>query len=496
MDKAWSPARWPYASTNHEPLLQRRTVQPPHSHHPHLGSTPSFRLSWGFGSAYQAINSSHPPCDARNGRVPVLGLRGGYRKKVGLLQLLPSIRAHVNFDHPKADIKFVKLDPANMAPSDLPVNDPVEAFWTVPKSHLDEYRSSDTLPAECDVVIVGSGFAGIGTAYHIFNNTHPKPSTVLLEARKITSGATARNGGHVKPDTYAGIANYARLYGKKEAAALQKFESSQVHLVKQMVEKEGLDCDFHLTRAVDAIMDPELAQQKAAEYKQLVKDGIVDMKDVAYTPKEHAERISGIKGAQAAFSFTAAHLWPRKMVHQLLEKLIGQGLQVHAHTPVHELSSTRDEKGRWTVTTPRGTIKAKKVVVCTNAYTSSILPQYKHKIIPVRGVCSHISSPKGAKTPHLPSTYSLRFSTESYDYLIPRADGSIIVGGARAVFWHDRDSWWYNKNDNELVPDGDKYFDGYMQKHFHGWEDSGAKLSKIWTGSECPFPRSRICRDG
>ncbi|ETN36629.1 uncharacterized protein HMPREF1541_08907 [Cyphellophora europaea CBS 101466] len=369
-----------------------------------------------------------------------------------------------------------------MPSSDLPVDDPVESFWTAPPHHLDDYRSSDAPPSESDVVIIGSGYAGVGTAYHMFNARDPKPSTVMLEARRITSGATGRNGGHVKPDTYAGITRYASLYGVKEAAALQKFESSQVHLVKQLVEKEGLDCDFHLTRGVDAILDADLAEKRTKEYKQLVKDGVVDMKDVAYTPKKDAERVSGVKGAQAAFSFTAAHVWPRKMVHQLLEKLIDQGLQVYAHTPVTEISSTRDERGRWTVTTPRGTIKAKKVVVCTNAYTSSVLRQYKGKIVPVRGVCSHISSPKGAKTPHLPSTYSMRFDAEYYDYLVPRADGSIIVGGAREVFWHDKDSWWDNKNDNELVKNGEKYFDGYMQKYFHGWEDSGAKLDKIWTG--------------
>jgi hypothetical protein len=28
------------------------------------------------------------------------------------------------------------------------------------------------------------------------------------------------------------------------------------------------------------------------------------------------------------------------------------------------------------------------------------------------------------------------------------------------------------------------YFDGFMQKHFRGWEESGAYTDKIWTGSK------------
>lgn len=133
-----------------------------------------------------------------------------------------------------------------------------------------------------------------------------------------------------------------------------------------------------------------------------------------------------MKGVKAIFTFTAAHCWPKRMVQGLLRKLIDRGLQVYSHTPVIGIEEDRSDTDgyRWTVSTGRGSIKANKVVLCTNAYTSSVLPQYKDKIIPVRGVCSHIASPKTAKTPHLPCTYSLRFDAQQYDYLIPRAGKS------------------------------------------------------------------------
>lgn len=287
------------------------------------------------------------------------------------------------------------------------------------------------------------------------------------------------------------------MYGWEQAAALARFEAEQPYLVKELVEREGLkeECEFHLTRAVDAIMDAGLAEEKYGEYRRLVREGVVDVRDVEFTRGRQAERVSGVKGVKGCVSFTAAHLWPRRLVLGLLEGLMRRGLECHADTAV--VGVERDGEGFWRVKTERGTVRAKKVVVCTNAYTSSVLPQYKGKIVPVRGVACHIvSEEKRQKVPHLPCTYSLRFDATQYDYLIPRADGSIVVGGARAVFWHEKDKWWNNKNDGELVEGGEGYFDGYMQRYFHGWEDSGAKVDKIWTGSEYFLLQRRISANG
>lgn len=363
-----------------------------------------------------------------------------------------------------------------------PVANPVPSFWTSTPGELDNHRSTPELPSTSDVVIIGGGFAGVATAYHILQDNPSPPSIMLLEARTVCGGATGRNGGHVKPDTYFNVPKYASLHGAAAAAELAAFEAANVYAVKALVEREGLDCDFHLTRAVDVYLDPAHARDTEAAYRELVRGGVVDMRDVAFTPRRDAERVSGVKGAQCCFSFTAAHLYPLKMAQQLLRKMIDKhGLNVQAHTPVESVVSRDD--GRWSIQTARGTITARKVVYATNGYTASVLPEYAGRIVPVRGVCSRISSPqKGVDTPHLVNTYGIRFDARNNDYLIPRADGSIVVGGARQKFWHVKDSWFDNVRDDEVVKDAAPYFDGYMQRHFRGWEDSGAKTDLVWTG--------------
>lgn len=174
------------------------------------------------------------------------------------------------------------------------------------------------------------------------------------------------------------------------------------------------------------------------------------------------------------------------MVHQLLAKLLEQDhkLNVQANTSVTSVSDTTDKAGRWSIETSRGTIKASKVIHATNGYASQVLPEYTRSITPIRGVCSHIDSPLKQHAAHLNNTYALRFDGRNYDYLIPRADGSIIVGGARQRFWHKPERWFDTVRDGELVDEATSYFDGYMQRHFRGWEDTQAQTKKVWTGSK------------
>jgi glycine/D-amino acid oxidase-like deaminating enzyme len=66
--------------------------------------------------------------------------------------------------------------------------------------------------------------------------------------------------------------------------------------------------------------------------------------------------------------------------------------------------------------------------------------------------------------------------------LIPRKDGSIILGGARSTFFSDYENWYNTVDDSTLISPAEKYFDNYMQTHFTDWEDSEARVDRIWTG--------------
>lgn len=82
-------------------------------------------------------------------------------------------------------------------PPGFPVDNPITSYWLKDSHPLASYRSSDTVPEQCDIAIIGTGMAGVATAYHILSDPNlgeKKPTVVLLEARQACSGATGRNG--------------------------------------------------------------------------------------------------------------------------------------------------------------------------------------------------------------------------------------------------------------------------------------------------------------
>ncbi|KAK2059741.1 FAD dependent oxidoreductase [Colletotrichum caudatum] len=370
-----------------------------------------------------------------------------------------------------------------MSDNPVPVPNAIKPYWRQELHPLDSHQSSETLPAEQDIVIIGAGYAGAALAYYLLNDVEEssRSTVTILEAREACSGATARNGGHVRPDLFAGLPSRIKKFGQKAADEVALFELANFHAVRDLVREENIDCDFRVTTSMAVVRDESLAREMKDSLDDLLKRGSPTAKLIHYVDGKAAETFSSVKGAAAAFSFEAGSIWPYKLVLFLLSLAVKKGAQLHTHTPVTKVSETQ-ENGFWNVTTPRGTIRAKTVLYASNGYTSTILPEYKNRIIPVRGICSHIAVPDGTTYPHLPMTFSLRHGPNLFDYQVTRPDGSIVVGGAR-VKVIPRVEEWYNVWDySKLIEPAAHYFDDYMQRNFRGWEDSGAEVDSIWTG--------------
>ncbi|KAJ5502105.1 FAD dependent oxidoreductase superfamily [Penicillium fimorum] len=376
-----------------------------------------------------------------------------------------------------------------MSPNDsfntsrLPVENATVPFWHRDIHELHDHRSTEELPVSSDVVIIGAGYAGVSTAYHLVKGeaSDNELSITILEARGVCSGATGRNGGHLRPDMYTPMTRAIDRGGTERALEVIEFEIAHIQAIKSLVEKEKIDCDFTLTRSIDVWTNEETARKAKELYDTLVSRDLEYMKDVFFVLGKDAEGISGVKGAKACASFTAGTLWPYKLILHLTASILETGrVNLQTHTPV--MSVKQQPSGSFIVTTPRGTTVARKVVYANNAYISGLLPKYSEAIVPCKGLCTHISVPEGTRAPLLNNSYIVREEDNVVSYLIPRADGSIVVGGANSRYHPVLSSWYDSVDDSALIEEVKDHYDGYMQRFFNGWEDSGAQVDKVWTG--------------
>ena len=107
-----------------------------------------------------------------------------------------------------------------------PVEDPTVSFWQEPP-HPFAQRASASLPKEAEVLIIGSGIAGISTALHLLRRDSSL-KIVMLEARNAISGATGRNGGHIKAVPWADYYALKEALGKESAMKITKFRLAQL----------------------------------------------------------------------------------------------------------------------------------------------------------------------------------------------------------------------------------------------------------------------------
>ncbi|MCB4362837.1 FAD-binding oxidoreductase [Hydrogenophaga taeniospiralis] len=112
------------------------------------------------------------------------------------------------------------------------------------------YEASVQRPEPCpplqgavvaDVVVVGGGFAGLSAALEL---SARGLSVVLLEADRIGSGASGRNGGQAIVGYASGQAPFEQQLGAADAQRAWDMSVEAVDLIGQRVAIHGIDCDW------------------------------------------------------------------------------------------------------------------------------------------------------------------------------------------------------------------------------------------------------------
>lgn len=80
-------------------------------------------------------------------------------------------------------------------------------------------------------------------------------------------------------------------YGIPMAVEISKFEISHLQAIKDVIEKEEIDCEFTLTRSMDVFLEEEPALKCKMAYDLMRLCGLTSVNEVQFTPAKYAEGV-------------------------------------------------------------------------------------------------------------------------------------------------------------------------------------------------------------
>jgi glycine/D-amino acid oxidase-like deaminating enzyme len=160
----------------------------------------------------------------------------------------------------------------------LPVPKPTISFWQENPLYpaLVNIRS-DRLPDTVDVVIIGSGITGASVARTLLRESGQTRKVVMLESRQTCSGATGRNGGHIKPTPYVAFQQMKRRFGPERARVIVKFWVKHVKVLTGLAKAEGINAECRGVETVDLFFHRDVFEKG----KEAVRELAVGMPDIA-----------------------------------------------------------------------------------------------------------------------------------------------------------------------------------------------------------------------
>ncbi|KFA45977.1 hypothetical protein S40293_09208 [Stachybotrys chartarum IBT 40293] len=382
-------------------------------------------------------------------------------------------------------------------PAPLPSSNPTSSYWlSQPDTNLQDIGRHDKIPSFADTIIIGSGITGALIAHELQKSMKldQNGNTIMLEARSLCSGATGRNGGHIKPDCYKNFARYEIQYGSEMAKKMCQFEIDNRKETIRFIKEQNLVSAAELieTRAVDFFMDKEawkVAKHSLARYTAAGGD----FNDIMTHDQPNAEKVYRFQGAHGAVSYPACTLWPYKLVIALIRKAISVGLKVFTHTAALDIIPAGTQ-GEWLIRTGKGAIRCRRIFHATNGYLSHLLPEYAGKLVPLKGTVTAIQpNPLYLEKP-LGHSAGVQWGID-FDYMIQReSDGNPLVFGGRDLA-HPRGLPGVigDADDSVVTPEIVEALQQFPADHMSGWDRHNAHLRYAWSGimgftaDELPF---------
>ena len=224
-----------------------------------------------------------------------------------------------------------------------------------------------------DVCVVGGGIAGCSTALHLAEKGY---RVVLLEGERIGWGASGRSGGQAIVGFASGQDRLIDAVGRDNARRMWDISIEGLELIAARVARHQIDCDLHWGQMHTAIKSRQRGEL-LAEQATLAKDFDYALE---FLDREAVRQVlSTDRYCAALYDQRSGHLHPLNYTLGLAAAARNAGVQIYEHSKVTHVGHTDPAA----VTTDKGSVKAKFVALCCNAYVGGLEPEMRRRIMPV-----------------------------------------------------------------------------------------------------------------
>jgi glycine/D-amino acid oxidase-like deaminating enzyme len=299
-------------------------------------------------------------------------------------------------------------------------------FWTE-----DHPRPTDlgkgALPAETDVLVVGSGYTGLSAARELAILGR---DVTVVDRGEIASGASSINGGQVNYGPKGSAKKLFAQHGPETGRRIWDASMAAIETVEEIVGDEDIACDFSRPGAV------ELAY-RASEYDDLVAESRwmarnLDFETEPIPPDRIGEVIDSGHFACALVDFSGGSLHPAKYAFGLADAAAGRGATLVGNA---EVTAIERSGAGFRVTTSVGAVGAGAVIMATNGYTPPrLVPGLRRAIVPV-GSYQIATEPLGEATAErlLPKRRNAWTARRLLNYFRRSPDDRILFGGRHTL---------------------------------------------------------------
>ncbi len=311
---------------------------------------------------------------------------------------------------------------------------------------------------EAEVAIVGGGFTGLSTALHLGEKGI---EAHVLEAETIGHGGSGRNAGLLNAGVWLPPQDVRRQMGEERGSRLIKVLGDGPEYVFSLIEKHQIRCEATRHGTIHAAHAPKGFEDLRRRWEEWRRLGApVDLLDRS----EAAEKIGTDVFHGGLLDHRAGTINPMGYVRGLARAAVAAGAKLHTGVRVTRLHR---ETGGWRLETTGGEVRAKSVILGTNAYTDALWPGLKDTFTIIH-YFQLATEPMGGRVAHILKEGQGLWDTAPVMFSLRRdAFGRLIIGSMGRVFGGESglSKRWAARRLKALFPDlGDVVF----EKAWHG----------------------------